>query len=73
MRFDKINDHLRLLFLQDNLWGDYTIGWNPIRSNSFGLTLVRGTADGLTKLESSVGFPEFALGLTFHSGKDSVA
>ncbi len=65
MRFDKTNYPLRLLFLQDNLWGDFTVGWNPIRTNNIGLTLVRGTVDGLTKIESSVGFPEFALGLIF--------
>ncbi len=70
MRFDKTNDQLRLLFLQDNLWGDFTIGWNPIRSNSLGLSLVRGSVDGLTKIENS-DFTEYSLGLIFHVGKDS--
>ena len=70
MRFDRTNDQLRLLFLQDNLWGDFTIGWNPIRSNSLGLSLVRGSVDGLTKIETS-DFTEYSLGLMFHIDKDS--
>ncbi len=61
MRFDKTNDPVRLLFLQDNLWGDFRIGWNPIRSNRLGLSLVRGSVDGLTKIESPIWFLEFAL------------
>ncbi len=72
MRLDKTNDELRLLFLQDNLWGYFTIGWNPNRSNNLGHRLVRGAVDGLTKLESSVGFTEYALELIFQSGHDSV-
>ena len=70
MPFDKTNDLLRLLILQDNLWGDFTIGWNPIRSNSLGLSLVRGSVDGLTKIET-FDFTEYALGLIFRSYKDS--
>ena len=66
MRFDKTNAHLRLLYLQDNLWGDFTVGWNPIRSNTLGLRLVRGCVDGLTQIEHIGTFPEdIALGLLF--------
>ena len=65
MRFDNTNDHLRLLYLQDNLWGDYTVGWNPIRSNTLGLRLVRGSVDGLKQIDLGA-FPEDnALGLLF--------
>ena len=66
MRFANTNDHLRLLFLQDNLWGDFTIGWNPIRTNTLGLRLVRGSVDGLTQIENLGAFTEdIALGLLF--------
>ena len=65
MRFDKTNAHLRLLYLQDNLWGDFTVGWNPIRSNTLELRLVRGSVDGLTQIDLRA-FPEdIALGLLF--------
>ena len=66
MRFDNTNDHLRLLYMQDNLWGDFTVGWNPVRSISLGLRLVVGGIDGLTQIEHTVTFPEdIALGLLF--------
>ncbi len=65
MRFDNTNDHLGLLYLQDNLWGDSTVGWNPIRSNTLGMQLVRGSVDGLTQIDFGT-FPEdIALGLLF--------
>ncbi len=65
MRFDNTNDHLRLLYMQYNLWGDFTVGWNPIRSNTPGLRLVRGSVDGLTQIDLGA-FPEdIALGLLF--------
>ena len=62
MRFDNKNDHLRLVFLQDNLWGDFTVGWNPIWSNTLGLRLVRGSVGGLTQIDLGT-FPDIALGL----------
>ena len=68
MRFDKTHDELRLLFLQDNLWGDFTIGWKPIRSKSLGFRLVRGSIDGITKIETS-DFTENALGLIFRDSE----
>ena len=58
MRFDKKNDHLRPLYMKDNLWGGFTVGWNHVRSNSLGLRLVRGGVDGLTQIENIVTFPE---------------
>ena len=65
MRFDNINDRLRLLYMQDNLWGDFLVGWNPIRSNSLGLRLARGSVDGITQIDLGF-FPEdIALGLLF--------
>ena len=66
MRFDNSNDHLRLLYLQDNLWGDFTVGWNPIRFNTLGLLrLVRGSVGDLTQIDLGA-FPEdIALGLLF--------
>ena len=65
MRFDNTNDHLRLLYLQETLWGDFTVGWNPTRSNSLGLRLVRGSVDGITQIDLGT-FPEdIALGLLF--------
>ena len=70
MQFDKTNDKLRLFFLQDNLWGDFTIGWNPVKSNGLGLSLVRGSVNGLTKIGNS-DFTEYALGLVVHIAKDS--
>ena len=66
MRFAQTHDHVRLLFMQDKLWGDFTVGWNPIRSNTLGLRLVRGSVDGLTQIDNLVTFPEdIALGLLF--------
>jgi hypothetical protein len=67
MRFDKTNEPLRLLNLQDNLWGDFTIGWNPIRSNTLGLRLVDGSIDGLTYIDPRFGggFTSYAFGLLF--------
>ena len=65
MRFDNTNEPLRLLYMQDNLLGDFTVGWNPIRSNTLGLRLVRGSVDGLTQIDLGT-FPEdIALGLLF--------
>jgi hypothetical protein len=52
--------------MQDNLWGDFTVGWNPIRSNNLGHRLVRGSIDGLTQIKNIVTFPEdIALALFF--------
>ena len=76
MRFDSTNDHLRLLFMQDNLWGVFTVGWNPICSNILGLRLVIGSVDGLAQIDLVMGvspssggrrtFPEdIAMGLIF--------
>ena len=66
MRFDTTNEPLRLLYMQDNLWGDYTVGWNPVRYNTLGLRLVRGSVDGLTQIDNLGAFPEdIALGLLF--------
>ncbi len=68
MRFDKTNETLKLLFLQNNLWGDFTVGWNPIRSNTLGLRLVNGSIDGLTQIDPRFvdGFTtSYALGLLF--------
>ena len=67
MRFDKTNEPLKLLYLQDNLWGDFTIGWNPVRSNTVGLRFVNGGIDGLTKIDPRFddGFTNYALGLLF--------
>ncbi len=66
MRFDNTNGHLRLLFLQNNLWGHFAAGWNPIRSNTLGMRLLRGSVDGLTQIDNFGTFPEdIALGLLF--------
>ena len=66
MRFDNTNEPLRLLYMQDNLWGDFTVGWNPVRSNTLGLRLVRGSVDGLTQIDNLGTFPEdVTLGLLF--------
>ena len=67
MRFDKTNEPLRILNLQENLWGDFTIGWNPVRSNTLGFRLVDGSIDGLTKIDPrfSGGFTNYAFGLLF--------
>jgi hypothetical protein len=67
MKFDKPNKPLRILNLQDNLWGDYTIGWNPVRSNTLGFRLVSGRIDGLTQIDPRFvgGFTSYALGLLF--------
>ncbi len=66
MRFDTTNEPLRLLYMQDNLWGDFTVGWNPVRSNTLGLRLVRGSVDGLAQIDNLGTFPEdIALGLLF--------
>ena len=51
MRFKNTNDNLRRLFMVDNLCGDFTVGWNPIRSNSLGLRLVRGCVYSLTQIK----------------------
>jgi len=67
MRFDKTNLPLRLLNLQDNLYGDFTIGWNLARSNTLGFRLVDGSIDGLTKINPRFadGFTSYAFGLLF--------
>ena len=68
MRFYKTNEPLKLLYLQDNLWGDFTVGWNPVRSNTLGLRLVNGSIDGLTQIDPRFvdGFAtSYALGLLF--------
>ncbi len=67
MRFDKTNEPLKLLYLQDNLWGDFTVGWNPIRSNTLGLRLVNGSIYGLTQIDPRFdnGITNYALGLLF--------
>ena len=67
MRFDKTNLPLRILNLQDDLWGDFTIGWNPVRSNTLGFRLVHGSIDGLTKINPRFGggFASYAFGLLF--------
>ena len=66
MRFDNTNDHLRLLYMQDNIWDDFTVGWNPIHSNTLGLRLVRGSVDGLKQIDNLGTFPEdIVLGLLF--------
>ena len=57
MRFKNTNEHLRLLYLQDNLWDDFTVGWNPIRSNTLGLRLVRLSVSGLAQIDLGT-FPE---------------
>ena len=54
MRFDKTNIPLRSLNLQDNLWGDFTNGWNLITSNTLGFRLVNGSIDGLIQIDPSV-------------------
>ncbi len=64
MRFDNTNDHLRLMYMQDNPWGDFTVGCYPIRPNT--LRLVRGSVDGLTQIDNLGTFPDdIALGLLF--------
>ena len=55
MRFDKTNETLRLLNLQDNLSGDFTIGWNAVRSITMGFRLVNGSIDGLTRIDPRFG------------------
>ena len=67
MQFENTNEPLRLLNLQDNLWGDFTIGWNPVRSNTLGLRLVDGSIDGLTYIDPrfSGGITSYAFGLLF--------
>ena len=67
MKFDRTNVPDRLLFLQHNLWGDFTVGWNPVRTNTLGLRLVRGSVDGLTKIDPRAApdtiFADYAFGL----------
>jgi len=67
MRFDKTNEPLRIFNLQDNTWGDFTIGWNPVRSNTLGFRLVNGSIDSLTQIDLSFddGFVSYAFGLLF--------
>ncbi len=67
MRFDKTNEPLRILNLQDDLWGDFIVGWNLVRSNTLGLRLVDGSIDGLTQLDPRFGggFTSYAFGLLF--------
>ena len=68
MIFDRTNDPRRLLLLQNNLFGDYSAGWNGIRTNSLGHRLVRGSIEGLGEIEFSPslgGFGEYSLGLLF--------
>ncbi len=67
MRFDKTYEPLRLFNLQDNLWGDFTIGWNPVRSNTLEFRLVDGSINGLTKIDPRCGgrITSYALGLLF--------
>ena len=67
MRFNKTNFPLRILNLQDNFWEDFTIGWNPVRSNTLGFRLVDGSIDGLTKIDPRFGggIANYALGLLF--------
>jgi hypothetical protein len=67
MRFDKTNEPLKLLYLQDTSWGDFTVGWNPVRSNTLGFRLVNGSIDGLTQIDPGFvdGFTSYALGLLF--------
>ena len=58
-----------MLFLQNNLYGDFTIGWNPVRSNTLGLRLVRGSVDGITHLDPRAApemfFTNYGFGLLF--------
>ena len=63
MRFDNTNEPLRLLYMQDNLWNDFTVGWNPVRINTLGLRLVRGSVDGLTQIALEKFPDDIALGL----------
>ncbi len=67
MRFDNTKLLLRLLNLQDNFYGDFTIGRNPVRSNTLGLRLVDGSIDGLTKIDPRFddGITSYAFGLLF--------
>ena len=65
MWFDTTNEPLRMLCMQDNLWGDFTVGWNPIRSNSLGLRLVRGGVDSITQIDLGTFPGDIALGLLF--------
>ena len=67
MRFDKTNEPLILLNLQDNLWGDFTIEWKHVRSNTLGFRLVNGSIHGLTQINPRLvgGFTSYALVLLF--------
>ena len=67
MRFKKTNEPLILLKLHDNLWGDFTIGWNPVISNTLGVRLVNGSIDGLTQIDPRLVnvLTIYALGLLF--------
>ena len=69
MKFDRTNAPYRLLNLQHNLWGDFYVGFNGIRTNTLGLRLVRGSIDGLTKIDPRAApdtiFADYAVGLLF--------
>lgn len=68
MQFDRTNTPYRLLFLQNNLWGDYSVGWYPVRTNTLGLRLVPGSVDGITNIDprpSPEIFAHYGFGLLF--------
>ena len=68
MDFERTNDRRRLLLLQNNLYGDFSAGWNGIRTNSLGHRLVRGCIEGLSEIDffpSLAGFGDWFLGLVF--------
>ena len=68
MNFDRTNDPRRLLLLQNNLFGDYLVGWNGVRTNSLGHRLVSGSIEGLSEIEFSPsldGFGDWFVGLVF--------
>ena len=67
MNIDRTNDARRFLLLQQSLYGDFSVGWNGIRTNSLGHRLVRGSLDGLTEIsaEGLGDFPGYGLGLVF--------
>ena len=44
--------------LEDNLWDDLTVGWNPIRTKPLGHRLAPGSIDGLTRIDNLGAFPE---------------
>ena len=69
MKFDRTNVPYRLLNLQHNLWGDFHVGQNGLRTNTLGLRLVRNSVDGLTELDPraapEVIMADYAFGLVF--------